>query len=275
LYSNPAGYEGYMGRWSMALAPSFLRFACVREPTSLLDLGCGTGSLLRAAAQSLPRARLVGMDPVPDYLAYARAKVGRGRAAFVVGLVEQIPFAHGAFDACLSLLLLQEIRDRTAALSEMHRVTGRGGIVAACQWDFGHGLPMLIAIREALKLAAPEVYGGLGGHQASAFASEAELRQHWEAAGLADVRTARLVATLSYASFDDLWQPLLSGSTPATTAVATLPPDTRHEVHRQLRERLLGRSRDGSFSLQAEAFAVRGRAVRRPHKPCSSGQAGR
>jgi len=262
LYSNPAGYEGYMGRWSMALAPYFIRFACPREPKFLLDLGCGTGSLLRAAAQSLPRARLVGMDPVPDYLAYARAKVGRGRAAFVVGLVEQIPFAHGAFDACLSLLLLQEIRDRAAALSEMHRVTGQGGSVAACQWDFGHGMLMLIAIREALKLVAPEVYEGLAGPQASAFASEAELLQHWEAAGLMDVETARLVTTLSYASFDDLWRPLLSGSTPATAAVAALPADARDEVRRRLKERLLGADHDGAFSLQAEAFAVRGRIER-------------
>jgi ubiquinone/menaquinone biosynthesis C-methylase UbiE len=105
-----------------------------------------------AAAEIFPRARFIGMDPVPDYLAYARATVDDGRADFVVGVVEQIPFADGAFDCCLSLLLLQDIRDRAAALSEMHRVTGQGGIVAACQWDCGQGMPMLIAIREVLKL---------------------------------------------------------------------------------------------------------------------------
>jgi SAM-dependent methyltransferase len=191
-----------------------------------------------------------------------RATVAGGRADFVVGLVEQIPFADGVFDCCLSLLVLQEIRDRELALGEMHRVTGQGGIVAACQWDFRHGMPISVAIREVLNVVVPDVCEGLGKRQASAFASEAELRQHWQAAGLREVETARLVTTRTYASFDDLWQPLLSGSTPVTAAVAALPLDARPEVHRRLRERLLGRSRDGSFSLQAEAFAVRGRAGR-------------
>jgi ubiquinone/menaquinone biosynthesis C-methylase UbiE len=274
LYSNPAGYEGYMGRWSLALAPSFLRFACLREPRSLLDLGCGTGSLMRAAAQCFPRARLVGMDPVLGYLTHARATVGRVRAGFVAGLVEQVPFADGAFDYCLSLLLLQEIRDRGLALSEMHRVTREGGIVAACQWDFRRGMPMSVAIREVLNVVVPDVCKSLGKRRAAAFGSEAELRQHWEAAGLADVATARLVAGLSYASFDDLWQPLLSGSTPVSAAVAALRPEAREEVHRRLRERLLCKSRDGSFSLEAEAFAVRGRVVRGADRgTCSEGGA--
>jgi ubiquinone/menaquinone biosynthesis C-methylase UbiE len=199
------------------------------------------------------------LDPAPDYLAYARATVGYGRVDFVVGLVEQIPFTDGVFDCCLSLLLLQEIRDRELALREMRRVTGQGGIVAACQWDFRHGMPMSVAIREVLKVVVPDVFEGLGKRQATAFASEAELRQHWEAAGLEDLETARLVTTLSYASFDDFWQPLLSGSTPVTAAVAALPLDARDEVHQRLKERLLSAEHEGAFSLQAEAFAVRGR----------------
>ena len=78
-------------------------------------------------------------------------------------------------------------------------------------------------------------------------------------AGLDDIETARLVATLSYASFGDLWQPLRSGSTPVTAVVAALPLDACDEVHRRLAEGLFGKSRDGSCSLKAEAFAVRGR----------------
>jgi ubiquinone/menaquinone biosynthesis C-methylase UbiE len=261
LYGNPAGYDSYMGRWSMALAPAFLRFACLREPSALLDMGCGTGSLVRAAGWSFPRAQLVGMDPVPAYLMHAKATVAHRRADFVVGVVEQMPFADGIFDCCLSLLLLQEVRERGPALREMRRVTRKGGVVAACQWDFRRGMPMSVAIREVLHVVVPDVGESLGKRQATAFASEAELRQHWEGAGFADVGTARLVTTLCYASFDDLWQPLLSGSTPVTAAVAALPLDARDEVRRRLRERFLGERHDGAFSLRAEAFAVRGRSV--------------
>jgi hypothetical protein len=146
----------------------------------------------------------------------------------------------------------------------MHRVTDQGGIVAACQWDFRHGMPISVTIREVLNIVVPDVCESLGKRQATVFTSEAELHQHWEAAGLTDVETARLVTTLSYASFDDLWQPLLSGSTPVTAAVAALPPEAREEVHRGLAKRLVGESHNGSFSLQAEAFAVRGRVARQP-----------
>jgi ubiquinone/menaquinone biosynthesis C-methylase UbiE len=253
-----------MGRWSMALAPTFLRFACSCEPGALLDMGCGTGSLMRTAARCFPRARLIGMDPVASYLRHARATVAPERADFVVGFVEQMPFADGMFDCCLSLLLLQEIREREPALREMRRVTRDGGIVAACQWDFGRGMPMSLAIREVLSVVVPDVCERLGRRQSTAFTSEAELRQHWEAAGFADVETTRLVTTLSYASFDDLWQPLLSGSTPVTAAVAALPSDACDEVHRRLRERFLGERPDSSFSLRAEAFAVPGRSAARP-----------
>jgi hypothetical protein len=171
-----------------------------------------------------------------------------------------MPFADGAFDCCLSLLLLQEIRDRGSALCEMRRVTRAAGTVAACQWDFARGMPMSAAIREALHAVVPDGQPS-GGLETKAFASETELREHWEGAGFAEVATARLAVTLSYASFDDLWQPLLSGSTPVTAAVAALPQETREQVRRRLSERLAGGGGDGAFSLRAEAFAVRGRCV--------------
>jgi hypothetical protein len=70
-------------------------------------------------------------------------------------------------------------------------------------------------------------------------------------------------ASPDHASSDDFWKPLLSGSTPVSAAVAALPPDVRDEVQRRLSERLSGESREGSISLQAEAFAVRGRTIRK------------
>jgi SAM-dependent methyltransferase len=203
------------------------------------------------------------MDAVPDYLVHAKGTMVSGQAQFIAGLVEQMPFADGIFDGCLSLLLLQEIRERGPALHEMRRVTLPGAVVAACQWDFDHGMPLSTAIRDALQAVAPDMGENLGKRQSGAFASEAELQEHWEGAGFAEVATTRLVVTLSYASFDDLWQPLLSGSTPVTAAVAALPPEAREQVRRRLRERLVGAGRDGGFSLRAAAFAVRGRSIGR------------
>jgi SAM-dependent methyltransferase len=258
VYGNPAGYEGYMGRWSAALAPSFLRFARVGRPEAVLDVGCGTGSLLRAAADAFPAARLVGLDPVPAYLAHARSTMQRGRRA---GLAEALPVVDAAFDCCLSLLVLQEIRDRARALGEMRRVTRSGGTIAACQWDFGRGMPVLAALWRALEAVAPEACRALDGGPARAFASAAELRRHWEAAGLVEVETGRVAATLSYGNFAELWRPLLGGSTPTTALLGPLSPEGREAVRRRLRREIAGGRDDDPFVLAAEAFVVRGRVA--------------
>ena len=47
---NPANYEQSMGRWSSRLAPLRIQFATIEEASSILDVGCGTGSLSFAPA---------------------------------------------------------------------------------------------------------------------------------------------------------------------------------------------------------------------------------
>lgn len=261
MYANPGGYDAYMGRWSAVLAPAFLPFACVRRPASILDIGCGAGSLLRAAVERWPASRLVGIDPVPAFIGRARSTIGPDRVDLVAGAVEALPFAGCAFECCLSLLVLQEIEDRALALSEMRRVTRADGVVAACQWDFVRGMPIIAALRDALEIAAPGICKARNPGASHAFSSEAELSQCWHAAGLSDVETARIGVTLTYANFTDLWEPLLSGSTPMTSLVVSLPPHARDEVRMVLKQKFAGSGRDVPFAITSAALAVRGRAA--------------
>jgi len=261
VYSNPAGYESYMGRWSAELAPHFLRFACREEPETMVDVGCGTGTLIRAASVSFARARLVGLDPSLPYLVHAKTKTESPRAEFLAGRSEALPFADGTFDHCLSLLVLQEIEDRSHAIGEMSRVTCRNGIVAGCQWDFGEGMPVIGAVRDAIKAIAPALYESTTTGTGRAFTSLGELDQYWSSVGLEDVETARLAVTLSYANFREFWLPLLSGSTPLTAVVASLPSNARKAVRERLKLAISNGSHDSSFSLTAHAFAIRGRVV--------------
>jgi len=53
----------------------------------LLDVGCGTGALLEAAAKAFPQTVLVGVDPVPAMLKQARRKSMAG-VRFVLGWAE-------------------------------------------------------------------------------------------------------------------------------------------------------------------------------------------
>lgn len=71
-YSDPAGYHRFMGRWSAQLAPSFIKFAGIEDGQRVLDVGCGTGSLSSALLSTGTGIRVVGVDPVPAYVTFAR-----------------------------------------------------------------------------------------------------------------------------------------------------------------------------------------------------------
>jgi len=216
-YSNPAAYERFMGRWSARLAPAFFRFVGLVDGQCLLDVGCGIGTLAGAAMSAGLETHITGIDPVPEYVAFARAKVPLDRAEFYVGDAASLPFPDGRFDATLSLLVLQEFADPQAAVREMRRVTRAGGIVATCMWDFLDGLPMLAKFWRAAEEAAPEeVRRQRSGNTSRPHASLDRLCDLWRGCGLANIETATLDISMPFASFADYWEPFLGGSTPTS-----------------------------------------------------------
>jgi len=52
-------------------------------------------------------------------------------------LAERLPWASGSFDGLLSQLVVSFLIDADAGVAEMRRVARRGGVVAACTWDYG------------------------------------------------------------------------------------------------------------------------------------------
>ncbi|MFJ4965463.1 class I SAM-dependent methyltransferase [Streptomyces sp. NPDC088729] len=101
----------------------------VAGSTRVLDLGCGDGLVLELLARAGVR-RLAGLDLSARSLAWARRRPGLAGAALVEGRAQQLPFADGSFDACVShmaLMLMSEI-DHVAA--ETARVLSPGGLLA-------------------------------------------------------------------------------------------------------------------------------------------------
>jgi ubiquinone/menaquinone biosynthesis C-methylase UbiE len=252
-YREPAAYDGFMGRWSAALAPLFLGFALRAEPRSLLDVGVGTGTLLAAAAAAFPKAKLTGIDPSPDLLASARSLANLATADLREATAESLPFPDESFDACLCLLVLQEFPDVPAALREMKRVTRQGGGVASCHWDFAK-MPVIVAFRDALAALDPSAAGVFPAVRP--YQDEAALAAVWKEQGFRDVSTRRIEVSRRYRDFDEVWQPLLTGPTPSTRTIAALPTDTRDAVRTAMQAGFATGS--GGFTLKAEALAVRG-----------------
>ena len=98
----------------------------LRPTDRLLDVGCGTGAAVRAAAATVERA--VGVDLSPEMIARARElAVDTGGAEFVVGDSENLPFESGAFTAVLCTASFHHYPDPTRAMAEMARVLAPSG----------------------------------------------------------------------------------------------------------------------------------------------------
>jgi SAM-dependent methyltransferase len=244
-----------MGRWSRELATLLVRFAEVRDGDTLLDVGCGTGSIAAAVA-STPAVRIVGLDPAAAYVGFARSRHDRDRTRFIVGDAQRLPFHDATFERTLSLLAINFVPDPQKAATEMTRVTRRGGIVAAALWDYGDGMEMLRVFWDAVVLGHPS--DGHKDERHMRLCRPGELAALWRSHDLQDVTESALTITTTFASFDDYWNPFLEKQGPAGQYVAALPESDRETLRRALRHQLIGDGPDHAFTLGARAWAARG-----------------
>src|SRR5262245_20907631 len=123
LFGRASAYEMMMGRWSSRLAPQFADFVRIHEDARLLDVGCGTGSLVQCLGDATRRSAIVGVDPSAPFIDYARSRFSGSRFSFDVGDAMALPYANGCFDQSLSLLVFMFIPQPQKAANEMRRVT--------------------------------------------------------------------------------------------------------------------------------------------------------
>jgi SAM-dependent methyltransferase len=244
-----------MGRWSRELATLLVRFAEVRDGDTLLDVGCGTGSIAAAVA-STPAVRIVGLDPAAAYVGFARSRHDRDRTRFIVGDAQRLPFHDATFERTLSLLAINFVPDPQKAATEMTRVTRRGGIVAAALWDYGDGMEMLRVFWDEAVALAPDAERRDERHMP--LSRGGELTSMWRSHDLRDVAESPIVIDTSFASFDDYWFPFLAQQGPAGAYVASLSEFDINRLRLKLARRLLGHDADRPITLRARAWAVRG-----------------
>lgn len=134
-----------------------------RNGGRILDLATGTGELPFLARRSGRTELFVALDRNREMLRRARAKglqAGQGDVAFVVGDLNSLPVAEGAFDAILMGYGLRYPIDLAATLAAIRRALRPGGLFLSL--DFG--LPELGWYRRtclAYLFAAGTVWGTL------------------------------------------------------------------------------------------------------------------
>ncbi|MFM9628649.1 MULTISPECIES: methyltransferase domain-containing protein [Streptomyces] len=106
---------------------------------TVLDAGCGPGTDLPALAERVGEAgAVIGVDRDPRMLARARERTAGLRAVELCeGDVHALPVASGVVDRAKTDRVLMHVADPAAALSELHRVTRPGALVALAEpdWD--------------------------------------------------------------------------------------------------------------------------------------------
>jgi ubiquinone/menaquinone biosynthesis C-methylase UbiE len=255
MFSSPEGYEQVMGRWSAKLAPLFLDFAGVQKAGRVIDVGCGTGSLVQELSTRFSKVDITGIDPVQAYIDYCQSRFHDPRMTFTLGSALELPFPDGHFDQSLSLLVLMFIPHVDKAAREMRRVTKPRGTVAACTWS-AEGLTMAsLFFEEAIQLDAG---AGIKADKLRQLNHRRQLTDLWTRIGLRNVEETTIEIQMDFKSFDDYWLPLMAGSGPCKVYFSDLPAHHRDQLKEKVRERLLKNNAGGPFSLPAKALAVRG-----------------
>ena len=255
-------YEDFMGRWSRQLAPRFVSWLRIPGGVHWLDVGCGTGALTDAICSHASPASVLGCDPAESFIEYARRHSQDVRASFVVagaGAPEGgLPGRAEGYGSVTSLLALNFFPDPEAAVDEMRSLTAARGAVSACVWDYGGRMEFLRYFWDTAA-AVDSAARALDEGERFPLCRPGALADLFRAGGLSDVRCEPIEIPTEFASFDDYWRPLLGGTGPAPSYVASLEADRRTTLARKL-EQALPRGPGGTIALTARAWAVRGTA---------------
>lgn len=116
-----------------------LESAHIQPQDSILDVGCGTGTLALLAKNDYPTVSVHGLDAGEEMIAFARQKAARQGADvdFQQGLAQELPYPDGSFEVVINSLVMHhlppEVKDQ--AVAEMYRVLKPGGRLLIVEFE--------------------------------------------------------------------------------------------------------------------------------------------
>jgi ubiquinone/menaquinone biosynthesis C-methylase UbiE len=130
---RPDQYDALRSAGHMAVRrASFFAAAVAAAPGTVVEIGSGTGTLLRGLAAGFPERSFVGVEPLPGYVDFAREEAraaGLANVRFEVGTAESLGAVVGTGGAGLliSVDTLHHVADVAATAREAARAVAPGG----------------------------------------------------------------------------------------------------------------------------------------------------
>ena len=250
-------YEPFMGRWSRPIAREFLKWLAAPEKKDWLEIGCGTGALTQTIIEGANPRSVLGIDPSPGYLNFARTRTKSPRLSFQIGDALSLDMANDSQDLAVSGLVFNFLPQPKRALDEMQRVLRPGGLAAGYVWDYAGKMEFLRYFWDAamtLDPAAKELDEG----RRFPLCQPEPLEKLFRHSGLDNVELSPIDVQTKFRDFEDYWTPFLGGQGPAPGYAMRLSEADRAALRERIRSDLPV-SEDGSIQLIARAWAVRGR----------------
>jgi ubiquinone/menaquinone biosynthesis C-methylase UbiE len=140
-YDSAITKEQHARRVASSHAAFFLPY--LRPNMTLLDCGCGSGSITVGLAEAVAPGQTIGVDIAEIEIERARnrsADSGIDNVTFELGDVCALEYADNEFDAVFCHNLLEHLAEPVAALSEMRRVLKPDGVIGVRDFDLSGSL---------------------------------------------------------------------------------------------------------------------------------------
>ena len=133
--------DQYVGRGAVGVVDFLLPH--VKSGMSVLDAGCGPGTITQGLAEIAAPGKVIGCDLEPGMVDRA-AELAEGKGldnlSFQVGNILDLPFEDNSFDVVMSCAVTEHLSEPVKAMSELGRVAKQGGIVGITRTDWSASL---------------------------------------------------------------------------------------------------------------------------------------
>jgi ubiquinone/menaquinone biosynthesis C-methylase UbiE len=247
-------YEAANGAFHNSIGRRLVELTGPRPGDRVLDLGCGRGAVLFAAARAVgPNGYVVGVDLSPGMVHATAAEAARRGLRNVLVRVDDAEdpgFPHGSFELVLSSLTMHLLPEPAAAFRAAHHVLTPGGrfgmTTFGCDETPGWDTPFAALLPFTAKPDSEPRKAACSGLPDEVEDIAALLRD----AGFTETTTTEETVTTEYPDPEAWWRSVWSGG--RRPLLETIPPERRDTA------------RDAAFAaLQHLADPTTGRLVRR------------